>query len=315
MTDLRAVAGRFGVSGDIAVSVLTEGHINDTYIVSSPRGTFVLQGLNTTVFRRPEAVMSNIAALCGAFEREPRRSTFLPSFLTAGGRLYLEADGFWRMYSYVSGGAADRRQAGRAFGELMRIADGITLADNALRLHGIAGYFTWLTQLGGAPDMPLLGELTRQLGEVFSDKLPQRNVHGDAKLANVITGEHCTLLDLDTLSHGWAALDFGDTVRSSCPENPDVPAITEIAHGYAEGLQGLLTPQEVNSLSDGILYVTAELAMRYYIDAASGEGYFKGKTPAQCLARADGLMAQLRGFLGSMDAIRTAVSAAFEMNA
>ena len=55
--------------------------------------------------------------------------------------------------------------------------------------------------------------------------------------------------------------------------------------------------------------------MRYYIDAASGEGYFKGKTPAQCLARADGLMTQLRGFLDRMDVIRTAVSAAFEVKA
>ncbi|MBQ9899108.1 MAG: aminoglycoside phosphotransferase family protein [Ruminococcus sp.] len=315
MTELCAVARRFGVSGDITVSALTEGHINDTYKLKSPRGTYVLQRLNTAVFRHPEAVMHNIAAVCGAFAETEGHSTSVPDFLEAGGRLYLEADGFWRMYSYVPGGAADRRQAGRAFGELMRITDGITLADSGLRLHDITGYFTRLTQLGGAPDMPLLGELTHRLAAIFSDELPRRNVHGDAKIANVLTGERCTLLDLDTLSRGWAALDFGDTVRSSCPENPDIPTITDIARGYAEGMQGLLAPQEISSLSDGILYVTAELAMRYYIDAASGEGYFKGKTPAQCLARADGLMTQLRGFLDRMDVIRTAVSAAFEVKA
>ena len=263
--------------------------------------------------------MRNIGALCDAFEKGITTAA-VPGFMKADVD-YLLRDGAdcWRMYRFVpeTAGCCDKsRRAASAFGELIRVADGLHFEDNGLRLHDFRNYLGRLGSFGELTDIDtgLLSALAEQLDTVFSPDLPLRSVHGDAKTANVVHGEQSTILDLDTLSSGWAALDFGDTVRSVCSEY-SAGAVADVAEGYAQGFGGLLTDDEVRSLYWGILYVTGELAMRYYIDYASEEGYFKGKTPPQLLARAQSLMGQLCCFMEHEKEIRTVISRGFGKNA
>ena len=46
-----------------AVERFGGGHINDTFLVDTAAGQLVVQRLNTTVFRDPEAVTANIAVV------------------------------------------------------------------------------------------------------------------------------------------------------------------------------------------------------------------------------------------------------------
>lgn len=318
--DIHAAARRFGADSSAEVVSVFGGHINDTYLVEDSRGRFVLQRVNTSVFREPETVMRNIGTVCAELERVPDVRTALPHFLTADGKSFINEDGFWRMYEYVPEQSDRRsmyRRAGRAFGDITRVMSNVTLADTGLRLHDFRGYLarldTYLHARYRSEDMELLIGLAEDIDRIFNERLPKRNIHGDAKLANVIFGERCTVLDLDTLSLGWAALDLGDLVRSACPQSPDIRVISELAAGYAEGLGGLLTDSEVSSLYWGILYVTGELAMRYYIDWIGREGYFKGKAPEQCLCRARDLIHQLRQFIARREDIENAVMRAFAL--
>ena len=122
---------------------------------------------------------------------------------------------------------------------------------------------------------------------MFAD-VPKRSIHGDAKADNIIIGEPCSVIDLDTMMQGYAAIDYGDMVRSA-----DISRLDELTKGFAEGLDGLLTEKEVKSLYYGVLWVTGELAVRYLIDVYSEKPYFKGKTREQCRERADSLVKQL----------------------
>ena len=302
------------------ITPLSGGHINRTFIAVKNGVPFVLQSLNSSIFSA-EAVMSNIAQVEKAFTGS--EGIRIPRYLPCGDRNFAEYGGeIWRMYQYAGGEpAADPYRTGLAFGEFMRIVNSRKLKlETALPgFHDIGGYFRKFTAAAAAvpsrkPDSAVtvqLGRLLETLEQVFTPDIPKRAIHGDAKSANIVIAETPTVLDLDTVMTGYAALDLGDMVRSAMKNGqPDMAAVSGIARGFAKGTAGLLSRAEVDSLYYGILWVTGELAMRYLTDYISGEGYFH--RPAQeCLARANQLLGQLRGFISSGDQITGLISEAF----
>lgn len=61
---LLAIAEAFHGPGAIRqIQALGNGNVNDTYLVETSTGTFVLQRLNTSVFAKPEQVMGNLQVL------------------------------------------------------------------------------------------------------------------------------------------------------------------------------------------------------------------------------------------------------------
>ena len=91
----------------------------------------------------------------------------------------------------------------------------------------------------------------------------------------------------------------------------DLNAVREITSGFAQGLGGILSDDEVNSLYYGILWLTGELAVRYLIDYRSENKYFRGKTSAQCLARAEELLSQLKQFTDHGEELKEIVRSQF----
>lgn len=251
-----------------------------------------MQSLNGNVFRRPHIVMENIGKIEKAFSDSGQEKIIVPHYLTADGKSFIEINGeVWRMYEYAEKSGTPENQAyltGYAFGKYINIINNITLDNTIENFHDFNIYYNKLPSGAEKIFSGLRGEL-----EIFSD-IPERNVHNDAKADNIIFGDRVTIIDLDTTMKGYVAIDYGDMIRSSGTEN-----ITDITQGFADGLGGILTPSEIDSLYYGILYVTGELAMRYIIDSVSEKRYFTGKTPSQCRKRAGDLLAQLEYFQGS----------------
>jgi Ser/Thr protein kinase RdoA (MazF antagonist) len=145
---LQRLAQRFAIPGTVtSVAPLGNGNVNDTYLVeTSAAQRFVLQRLNTAVFRQPELVMANIVALNrhmarragagGAGAERQDRSWQLPEAIplrqaeppepqAGGGSHHLtEPSGSWRLLSYVEGATthdtvldlAHAAEVGRALG-------------------------------------------------------------------------------------------------------------------------------------------------------------------------------------------------------
>lgn len=114
--DLVAIAEGFALPAPVAaVEPLGQGNVNDTYRVSlrgegQPR--FVLQRLNTRVFRRPELVMGNISAVARHVQRrldqeppQPGRLPWqVPQVVPArdGTTPWLvRGEAFWRTLSFI----------------------------------------------------------------------------------------------------------------------------------------------------------------------------------------------------------------------
>ncbi len=295
-------AALFGVSGITDVCEVAAGHINRTLIVTADGVRYVLQELNRTVFRDPKAVMSNIAQTEAALQNCTDIS--VPHFPDCGGRNYAEADGgIWRMYAYCEGSPCGRElyRAGYAYGAFIRVmsTSNAEIMPVIEGFHDFGSYYDKLAAVCPVREIPpALTALRERLADSF-DGVPTRIIHGDAKTDNVLIGEPCTVLDLDTVMVGNVALDYGDMVRSVCTGGVDPGSIRELTRGFTDGLGGLLTDKEKASLLSGVLWVTGELALRYLTDFYSEERYFRGKTREQCLGRSRELLAQLGGFLSA----------------
>jgi hypothetical protein len=131
--------------------------------------------------------------------------------------------------------------------------------------------------------------------------VPLRPVHNDTKTNNILfdanSDEALCVVDLDTVMPGLVAHDFGDLVRSSIGDHAEdeinlsrirlrMPVFTALAQGYLEGLRGLLSDSEIDSLATGVGVITLELGLRFLTDYLQGDHYFTPKRPSQNLQRA-----------------------------
>ena len=332
-----------------ATAELRTGHINDSYVVSiADRSRVLLQRINDHVFHEPEQVMRNIVRITRHLEHRlgphsrRRRLTLIPA---ESGRMWLKTSegdeaGWWRMYELIEGVTTGLRastpdqvfRAAQAYGSFQgmladlpppplfetipRFHDTISrfeALDRALRkaassAGGAARRSRAQAELGAAAaHRPLAGRLM----EAAARGLPQRIVHNDCKISNVLfdrhSGEALCVVDLDTAMPGLAAFDFGDMARSMGhradeddrdPEaaRVDLELFRALAHGYLDGAR-FLTDDERRSLVDGALVLTLEQAVRFLTDHLEGDVYFRTERPGQNLERCRVQFALLRSLL------------------
>ncbi|MEL6940605.1 MAG: aminoglycoside phosphotransferase family protein [Cyanobacteria bacterium J06598_1] len=113
MSQLHEIATQFAGSGTVsAVNPLGNGNINSTYLVTvsnepAPDQRFVLQKINTSIFRQPELVVKNMQVLSEHLDRHtadlPRRWEMPRILPTATGEAFWvdESKGYWRAITFI----------------------------------------------------------------------------------------------------------------------------------------------------------------------------------------------------------------------
>ncbi|MCZ6658669.1 MAG: aminoglycoside phosphotransferase family protein [Gammaproteobacteria bacterium] len=293
----QVVREHWGFEGSVAG--LGEGHINDTYLVTTPVERYVLQRVNRFVFRDAEQLMVNLERVVDHLSAH--RPNWTPRLIkTHEGAPYEEVDGaIWRLWSYVEGRSlseleSDRQAftAGVAFGETQRylrdlagpqLADPI---DGFLQLdHCLARYDD---HAGKQPaSLVAFVDERRHLADRF--RVRDRYVHGDCKVNNLLfddRDEVCAVLDLDTVMWGNWAWDFGDLARSACVIDGrlSLERFALVCNGFLEGSKIAATADD---LASAPLYVTYMLGVRFLTDHLAGDRYFKTSQPGENLLRAE----------------------------
>ncbi len=236
------------------------------------------------------------------------------------------ADGWWRMYEFiedtttrVTASSADQVfRAAQAFGHFQGVlfdlpppplfetiprfhdtVDRFEALDRALLAAGAAGAVRGKQAQAEVQAAATHRGLADRLIKAVARGLPQRTVHNDCKISNVLfdrqNGEALCVVDLDTAMPGLAAFDFGDMARSMAhrtdedardPEEVevDLELFGALASGYLDGAR-FLTPEERRSLVDGALVLTLEQAVRFLTDHLQGDVYFRVERPGQNLDR------------------------------
>lgn len=338
---LAAIAASFAGAGAVAsVRPLGNGNINATYLVRGEAGEpFVLQRLNGTVFPNPERVMGNLLAIGEHVERrlgreEPdgaRRRWVVPKVRpTVSGQPWLEAQGaLWRAISYVPDTVsrealhtpAQAREVGYGLGrfhELLHDLPCERLADTLPGFHITPGYLARYEAIcaaaphrsGADPEREALAHRFIAERQGWADvlerakaagKLPERPIHGDPKVNNVLldarSGEAVALVDLDTVKPGLVHYDIGDALRSGC--NPlgeetleieavrfDLALCEALLEGYGAMARRFLTAADHRHLYDAIRLISFELGLRFFSDHLAGDVYFHTQRAGQNLDRA-----------------------------
>lgn len=258
--DLREVSALFDLRADFVNSVpYGSGHINDTYRASFDQAgmplRYILQRINTNVFKTPAALMDNISRvtrhalgrLLEAQHPEAYRRT-LTCIPALDGKAYaVDATGnYWRVYPFIERAYGydtietneQAFQAAKAFGDFQRLtADlgGARLHETIPDFHNTPKRLAALLAAieldphnraaGVKPQIAFAlaraADCARVTGLIAAGEIPERVTHNDTKLNNVLldetTAEGVCVIDLDTTMPGSALYDFGDMVRTATP--------------------------------------------------------------------------------------------------
>ncbi len=152
--------------------------------------------------------------------------------------------------------------------------------------------------------------------------LPLRVTHNDTKTSNILfdaeSYEYLSVIDLDTVMPGLVAFDFGDAIRvagSTVDEDErdlskvrlDMERYEAFTRGFVRELGGMLTEAEENTLSLGVVAMTAECGVRFLTDYINGDKYFRIHYPDQNLARARCHLALARDMAEKLDQMQAII--------
>ena len=103
---VKAALGRFKIDGEISeIAPFGNGHINDTFKIATSSGkSYVLQTINSSIFKKPDEVMSNIEKVINHLKTkitDPRGVLeIIPT--TANTTFYKdEYENYWRVYIFI----------------------------------------------------------------------------------------------------------------------------------------------------------------------------------------------------------------------
>lgn len=320
-TKLKKVCKGFRIDAEyIGCETISIGNINKTYkvkcrLADGSGKSFLVQNVNTYVFKNPVLVMENIDKVTEHIRKKNPGKVNLHFYHTADRKTYIiDGDDFWRMNNYIPSttysvvkDASVIRNAGRAFGEFqiqLSDFDCNQLYETIPDFHNTRKRYEKLEQTIALDPCGKVAEVeeeieylrsVRDLACTLTDlqakgKLPLRVTHNDTKINNVLFDpdgkDALVVVDLDTVMPGLVGSDFGDAIRfagnnveEDCPEYDRAGLNMEIfcafAEGFLERTASVLTKKEIETLPVSCFALTVELAVRFLDDYIQGSPYFK----------------------------------------
>lgn len=228
------------------------GHINETFLVKTngEQRAYIMQKMNTEVFKQPERVMENISSVTSCLRKQiisekgdPDRQAMQVIPTKNGTFLYRNQQGeVFRMFLFIQDAIClDKPESGedciesaKAFGLFQHQLSKYpaeTLHETISHFHDTSSRYQQLylaerENVSGRREqiLDLLSfarerqQRSCQLDQMRkSGQMPLRVTHNDTKLNNVMldrkTRKALCVIDLDTVMPGLAVHDFGDLIR------------------------------------------------------------------------------------------------------
>ena len=232
----------------LGCELIQVGNVNKTYrvrvaLAEGKTKSFLIQNVNTYVFKNPIQVMENIDKVTEHIRKKQCGGTALHFHHTHDRKTYIvDGDNFWRMTNYIPSVTYNTvnsmeivRNAGRAFGEFqMQLADfnSEELYETIPDFHNTRKRYENLKTAAEEDACGLVASVKEELDYLLSVEdmacrltdlhnqglLPKRVTHNDTKINNVLFDENdgCSslvVIDLDTVMPGLVGHDFGDAIR------------------------------------------------------------------------------------------------------
>jgi Phosphotransferase enzyme family len=261
----------------LVISAIDSGHINTTHLVelrlqNLQTEKYILQSINTHVFKKPEDILSNLNVVSKHLEKNAYPKTILKTLINkAGNYLTYDSDGKpWRMLYYIDHSIClDKVQtpmqaydAAKTFSEFYAYLWDLDSTKIKTAIPNFLDFESRLSQFKIALSSANAGRKRQAKTEIefisshaalpmrFIDMqrtnaLPLRLIHADPKISNIlfqtITAEPLAVIDLDTMMRGTLLYDYGDMVRSyannKSEDDPDENNVfnSTIYHAITDG--------------------------------------------------------------------------------
>ena len=246
---LKEVCKHFRIEGTyLGYTEINVGNVNRTYKVdflmdNGLAKSYIVQKVNTYVFKNPIQVMDNIDKVTEYIRSKSCKGVPLHFHHTADRKTYVfdEEEGFWRLFNYIYSDTYNTtsdmeviRNCGEAFGEFQTMLsdfDASQLYETIPDFHNTKKRFEKLEQDIQADPCNMVFSVREEIDWLLSVKekacrltdmyergeLPLRVTHNDTKINNVLfdrdSKQALAVIDLDTVMPGLVGHDFGDAIR------------------------------------------------------------------------------------------------------
>lgn len=237
------------------------GLINSTWKVSSKNSStqYILQKINTNVFKNPFAIAGNIGAIDKYLSAHAPHYFFVAPFITNNGTLLVNhADKDWfRLMPFVENSITfdtvetpeHAYEAALAYGKFAASLHHFPANQLQITLpnfHNLSFrhyQFRRALQQSGKELQTMVAKEIDEIAGYYSivstyeeiaanARIPLRVMHHDTKISNCLfdaSGKTICVIDLDTMMPGYYISDVGDMCRSFlCPLNEESIAFSEI---------------------------------------------------------------------------------------
>lgn len=245
LPDTKDALIQFGIDVvNASISPVQQGLINHTWKIEEGTASYILQRVNDAVFKNPEDIADNIAAIAGYLAGHYPGYTFTAPLKTIEGKnIYKNPQGsYYRLFTFIEGShtrnsvatAQQAYEAARQFGKFtatLKNFDAGILKTTIPSFHDISlRYRQFLDALenGNKNRIVQSSLLIARLKEYSSivdyfeniktdPQFTLRVTHHDTKISNVLFDKDdkgICVIDLDTVMPGYFISDVGDMMRT-----------------------------------------------------------------------------------------------------
>jgi Ser/Thr protein kinase RdoA (MazF antagonist) len=246
MQEIEAILRHWGLKEPFEINTLGEGLIHKTYKIRTGETAYVLQNLNTHVFRNIDLINNNINLISKFLEKNSPSYVFPSLIPLVSGELiwYSENGSCWRLSKFLEGTksislAENLNQIEEAAGAFALLTKNLKDFDTDLLSYTISDFHNLSYRFQNyqnaleksSPENLEIAEncieklkpysyLTSIYEEICLDpSYPIRCIHHDTKINNTLFDENLSkalaVCDLDTLMPGRIISDLGDLVRTA----------------------------------------------------------------------------------------------------
>lgn len=342
MQELQHVLVNFDLGEVIGCDVIQSGLMHSTYKVRTRDSVFILQRLHHKL--STQAILNDYVRVT-AHLHEKGFSAPRVCRTIDGQDIFIDQENrWWRLTTYIPGQTHERvssveqaKQGAQILGAFHNgMLDFPFPFESAHPLHDTDGHLKGLAQAlantAYAAHWHLVSDAANQILDLMNlvrmpKGLPQRVVHGDPKISNVMFLETNAIgmIDLDTCNRHTVLVDLGDAIRSWCRDGYEdevqrfhLDRFEGILDGYSKSGAGL-SQSEVESLWMAGPMITLELASRFARDVLE-DSYFAFDAThypnrrEHNLARMKSMLFLAQDMLAQREAMKALINSYFPLN-
>jgi Ser/Thr protein kinase RdoA (MazF antagonist) len=326
----------FGFQNIADVKSFGNGLINNTWVFTFPvtNERFILQRINTNIFKQPENISANISSLQEYFIKNHPDYHFEAPVKTPDGKSMIHLnEGHFRIFRFVPNSHTvdvvtnpeEAFEAARQFGTFTALLNNFPAAELKTTLpdfHNLGLRYNQFEQalINGNKERILQSEESIKFlkaNKNIVDKvsvnfnLPLRVIHHDTKISNVLFNENnkgICVIDLDTVMPGYFISDLGDMMRTYLSpvseEENDFSKITvrvdffkSIIEGYLYDMKNVITPAEEDFFVYSGKFMIYMQALRFITDHLNNDSYYGSKYPGHNFVRGNNQIELLKRYM------------------